>query len=194
VSDRADQIDRIRRLVGGQAFETAYSRLGLSADWVDPIFRLTDLERLAIWIYTTPGNWHQIVNEALWSGKVSDEVRVFAAVLDQALLKLPRVSGSVYRGTLISQRTEVFLRNYKVGAIVTWPGFTSTTRSRRNAYVGNVLFRIESINGRSLQGYGAEESDEEVLFATGTRYKVIDVVADEAVLAVDLVEVPERTP
>jgi hypothetical protein len=58
--------------------------------------------------------------------------------------------------------------------------------------MGNALFRIESITGRSLQGYGAEEADDEVLFATGTRYKVIDMVADERVLLVDLVEVPQR--
>jgi hypothetical protein len=92
------------------------------------------------------------------------------------------------------QRAEEFLRTYEVGSIVNWPGFTSTTRARRKAYVGNVLFRIESINGRSLQGYGADDMDEEVLFAAGTRYKVIDVVADGAVLAVDLVEVAERKP
>jgi hypothetical protein len=91
------------------------------------------------------------------------------------------------------QRPEAFLRNHRVGSIVTWPGFTSTTRTRHNAYAGDLLFRIESINGRSLQGYGADEGDEEVLFATGTRYKVIDVIAGEALLAVDLVEVPERT-
>jgi hypothetical protein len=48
VSDRADQINSIRRFIGAQAFETAYSRLGLSPDWVDPIFHLTDLERLAV--------------------------------------------------------------------------------------------------------------------------------------------------
>lgn len=158
---------------------------------MDPIFHLSDLERLAIWIYTTPRDWHRVVNDALWSKRVSGEVRVFASVLDQALQKLPRVSATVYRGTFIRQRLE-FLRKYEIGTIVTWPGFTSTTRIRRGAYMGNALFRIESITGRSLQGYGAEEADDEVLFATGTRYKVIDMVADERVLLVDLVEVPQR--
>ena len=183
----------IRRLVGAQAFEAAYARLGLSPDWVDPIFRLTDLERMAIWIYTTPRDWHRLVNEALWSGRVSREVRVFASVLNRALLKLPRVSGTVYRGTFIRHQPDVFLSRHKVGETVTWPGFTSTTRTRHNAYVGNVLFRIESMTGRSLQGYAADEADEEVLFGTGTSYKVLDIAREEPVIAVDLVEMPQRT-
>jgi hypothetical protein len=190
VSDRADQIRWIRQLVGAQEFEAAYLRLGLSPDWVDPIFHLTDLERLAIWIYTTPRDWHRVVNDTLWSGSVSDEVRVFARVLDQALQKLPRVSGAVYRGTFIKQRRAEFLSDLKIGKVLTWPGFTSTTRRRHNAYVGNALFRIRSITGRSLQGYGADEADEEVLFATGTRYIVIGAAVEEAIVAVDLVEAP----
>jgi len=192
VSDRSEQIRWIRRLVGDEVFETVYSRLGLSPDWNDPIFHLTDLERLAIWIYTTPRDWHRIVNDSLWSGRITNEVSVFANVLDEALQKLPRVAGTVYRGTFIRQRREEFVGKYNVGTVVTWPGFTSTTRVRRNAYVGDVLFRIESITGRSLQGYSADEGDEEVLFGTGTRYRVVGVVADEAVLALDLVEVTQR--
>jgi hypothetical protein len=54
-----------------------------------------------------------------------------------------------------------------------------------------VLFRIESVSGRSLQGYGADESDEEVLFGTGTRYKVRDVVLGvDGIIAADLIELP----
>jgi NAD:arginine ADP-ribosyltransferase len=193
VSDRAEQIRWIRRLVGDETFDAIYTRLGLSPDWNDPIFHLTDLERLVIWMYTTPRDWHRVVNDSLWSSKVTKEVMVFASVLDRALQKLPRVSGTVYRGTFIRERTEEFIRKHKVGTIVTWPGFTSTTRIRRNAYVGNVLFRIESTTGRSLQGYSADDGDEEVLFATGTRYRIVSVIADEAVLALDMVEVLQRT-
>jgi hypothetical protein len=193
VSDRPEQIRRLRRLIGDEEFEAAYSRLGLSQDWNDPIFNLTDLERLAIWIYTTPRDWHRVVNDSLWSGRITNEVRMFASILDRALQKLPRVSGTVYRGTFITQKAEEFLRNHKTGTIVTWPGFTSTTRIRRNAYVGNVLFRIESTTGRSLQSYSADEADEEVLFATGTRYRIVGVIADEPVLVLDMVEVTQRT-
>jgi NAD:arginine ADP-ribosyltransferase len=191
VSDRRDQVRSIRRLVGSQAWEGAYSRLGLSPDWIDPIFGLTDLERLAIWIYTTPRDWHRIVNDALWRGIASHTVRVFADILDQALRKLPRVSGTVYRGTTTRLKPEVFLQSHGIGEMLIWPEFTSATRRRRNAYVGNVLFRIESVSGRSLQGYGADESDEEVLFGTGTRYKVRDVVLGvDGIIAADLIELP----
>jgi hypothetical protein len=191
VSDRREQIRSIRQLVGSQAWEETYSRLGLSPDWVDPLFGLTDLERLAIWIYTTPRDWHRIVNDALWSRTPTREVSVFADVLDRALRKLPRVSGTVYRGISTRLKPEAFLTSHRVGQTLTWPGFTSTTRNRRNAYVGNVLFRIESVSGRSLHGYGANEADEEVLFGTGTRYNVVDVIlGDDDIVVAELVEVP----
>ena len=190
MTERDEQIASFRRLVGPETFDAGYSRLALSPGWVDPIFGLSDLERFAIWIYTTPNDLHRTVNDTLWSGAFNQEITTFSTFLDSALRKLPRFLGTVYRGSTTNLASREFLEKYRPGEIVMWPGFASTTRNRALAYVGNVLFRIESLSGRSLYGYSADDSEEEVLFGTGARYRVADVaIGKDGVIAVDLVEV-----
>jgi len=144
---------------------------------------------LAIWIYTTPNDWHRQINEALWRRSPPGEIVVFARILNDALRKLPPVMRTVYRGWH-SKSLDAFLRAYRVGHVVVWPGFTSTTRTAEKAYIGNVLFRIRSLTGRSLHGVGAEESEEEVLFMAATRFLVSEMSArSDGVALVDLAEV-----
>jgi NAD:arginine ADP-ribosyltransferase len=190
------------RLTGLPAFEAAYARLGLSPEWIDPIFGLDDLERLAIWIYTTPNVWHRIVNEALWGktqpqefGLGLQEIETIATTLNAALAKLPRFQGTVYRGIRRKETLASFLRRYRKDGIAVWPGFTSTTRNRADAYAGDVLFRIESMSGRSLQGYSADEYDDEVLFAAGSTYIVGDIEQrPEGLTIIELTEAERNLP
>jgi NAD:arginine ADP-ribosyltransferase len=144
---------------------------------------------LAIWIYTTPNDWHRRINEALWLGRPSSDILIFAEVLNGALRKLPVVARTVYRGWQ-SDSLDDFLRTFQAGRVLTWPGFVSTTRSPEKAYIGNVLFRIRSLTGRSLHGVGAEESEEEVLFQTGTRFMIsaVSEASSGLVVVVDMTE------
>jgi hypothetical protein len=179
----------VRHIIGTSNFDAAYVRLGLSADWRDPIFGLTDLEFLAIWIYTTPNDWHRQINEALWRRSPPSETMIFARILNDALRKLPSVMRTVYRGWY-SSSLDHFSRTYQAGHVFVWPGFTSTTRTAEKAYIGNVLFRIRSLTGRSLQGVGAEESEEEILFMAGTRFMVsAALVRGDGVVLVDMAEI-----
>jgi hypothetical protein len=144
---------------------------------------------MAIWVYTTPNDWHRQINEALWRRSPPGETKVFARILNDALSKLPSVMRTVYRGWY-SNSPDHFSRTYQVGRIFVWPGFTSTTRTAEKAYIGNVLFRIRSLTGRSLQGVGAEEAEEEILFMAGTRFMVSGVsVRVDGVVLIDMAEV-----
>jgi hypothetical protein len=187
--DRGEQERALRDIVGTAIYDAAYARLRLSVGWRDPTFGLTDLEFLAIWIYTTPNDWHRQINEALWRGSPPAATVMFARILDDALRKLPSVTRTVYRGWRASS-PDHFSRTHQVGSVHVWPGFTSTTRTAEKAYIGNVLFRIGSLTGRSLHGVGAEESEEEVLFMAGTRFMVSAVsLRGDGIALVDMVEI-----
>jgi hypothetical protein len=185
---RAYQLLVLEQLLGVREFKRTYSRLALSAGAKDPLFGLNDLERLAIWIYTTPNDLHQKVNRGLWQRSVPPEIKGFATILNKALRKLPRVEGPVYRG-MLAKTDEAVLSRYRRNAVIRWRGFTSTTRDRHKAYVGNLLFRIYSRSGRSIQGYTADELEEEVLFESGTEFYVRDLVEHpDGTVVIDLIE------
>jgi hypothetical protein len=189
MTDRPIQEEAIAAIIGSEAFSSIYSQLALSPGWTDPIFGLSDLERVAIWIYTTPQAWYLVINNALRSESAEAEIQVFANLLNTAIRKLPRVQGTVYRGFQLEGERRPFLSRYRRGATVTWLGFTSAARDVRTAYVGEVLFRIESRNRRALQAFSADLSDEEVLFESGTKFRVRDTISHvTGVIAVDLVE------
>jgi hypothetical protein len=133
--DRDEQERALRHIIGDAGYEAAYARLVLSADWRDPIFGLTDIEFLAVWIYTTPNDWHRQINEALWRHSPPGETVIFARILNDALRKLPPVMHTVYRGWH-SNSLDHFSRTYQVGRVLVWPGFTSTTRTAEKAYIG----------------------------------------------------------
>ena len=114
---------------------------------------LTDDERLAIWIYScTNLQWHEAVNGGLWSATPSEGILFFAELLNEAIAKLPKYKGLVYRGYRTKTLDE-FLRTHRPGESVCWRGFTSCTSSIEWAFAGNLLFTITSQNGRLLGGY-----------------------------------------
>ncbi|WP_218079557.1 ADP-ribosyltransferase [Anthocerotibacter panamensis] len=85
---------------------------------------------------------------------------------------LPPYKGEVYRGTNLSP--EIAAR-YKVGKIVTEDAFTSATIDRGSKFGGNTEFVIQSVNGRDISFLSEIPSEKEVLFAPGTRFKVLSV-------------------
>jgi hypothetical protein len=189
---RDSAIKAMQALIGRQSWNETYARLGLSPRRIDALFGLDDLERLAIWIYSTPNDWHHVINAGLWSRPVPAHVKVFASVLNRAIRKLPRVEGTVFRGLTLPDDRAEFLKKYILDRTVTWPAFTSATRHRNKAFFGTVLFRITSKAGRSLQGYSADEIEEEVLFEAGTKFRVRDRFVDERLIVIDVDELQER--
>ena len=152
---------------------------------------LTAGERLAIWIYSNfTSNWYQQINGELWSGMPSIAVTAFAGILNDAINKLPAHVGSVYRGHQ-PRDLDALLAVHHYGAIVAWPGFTSTTLDRGEAYDGDVLFVIQSRTGKALGPYAHNPKEKEILFRTGTRFRVTFVDVDEDGVTIELEEVTE---
>ncbi|UFZ06535.1 hypothetical protein LQG66_09660 [Bradyrhizobium ontarionense] len=162
-------------------------------DGIDPA-GLSAGDRLAIWIYTTEhSRWYQQINSELWSGHPSTAVREFARILNGALQKLPVHIGAVHRGYM-SDDLSKDLAKYTAGAIVDWPGFTSTSRDEDKALDGNMTFTILSRSGRVLGGYSDMPSEDEILFHAATKYRVLLVQRqnDDAVVELEEVIAPEH--
>ena len=98
----------------------------------------------------------------------------FAAVLRDALDKLPDYSGRVVRGIDLAPKR---LSRYRPGDIVTEPWFTSATKG--TPYRGNTLFHIRSRTGKDISTLSADPDEREVLFRNRTRFRVLDVEFDD---------------
>ncbi len=129
---------------------------------------LTIGEAAALHSYTAQG--YRILNEALRQGGIrAEEVRDYKAAVEAALRKIRPYDGTVKRGVeLPSYR----LAQHEVGNIVTYPGFTSTSVGddfeKKQHY-----FYIKSKTGRYVGFHSAYGDEWEVLFAPGTKFKVL---------------------
>ncbi len=90
--------------------------------------------------------------------------------LNAALARLPDQPGTVKRGAMLP---ESVLERYSVGAVVTEGAFTST--STGPGFSGPHRFLIYSRHGKRIEPYSAHPSEHEVLFAAGTRFRVLKV-------------------
>jgi hypothetical protein len=67
------------------------------------------------------------------------------------------------------------------------PAFTSASRQEENAFYGNVLLIMTSKNGRILSDHSATPELDEVVFLSGTRFRVVAVErnGDDAVIELE---------
>ena len=122
----------------------------------------------------------------------STAVSSFARILNNALQKLPRHVGAVYRG-YESRRLSADFAKYPLGAVVEWPGFTSSTTDEDMAYDGNMLFTILSRTGRILGSYSDIPHELEVMFRTGTKFRVLRAEQVGSDVVIEMEELEEDT-
>lgn len=170
----AEILNHMRTLTGADpSLERQWA--GIEKDPLDDPFGLTPLERLAIWLYTTHNPWFERINREFWQGETSEPVQAVSSILVSALRKLPVCRDVVFRGSQRYMSYDDFIARYAVGAIVQWRGFSSAARTPDKAYRNEALFAIASRSGRSLQGYSAEDGEEEVLFGADARFIVLSL-------------------
>lgn len=94
--------------------------------------------------------------------------------INEALNKLPNYEGIVFRGSKVEQKQ---LAKYKVGQIITEKGFTSTSSNMAvaQAFSGNVFYTIFSKTGKAIKDFSEFSGEDEVLFRSGTKFKVLAV-------------------
>lgn len=127
-----------------------------------------------MWLYSaTKGPWFSLINTPLRLAQQAEpHVVIVTTTLEAATKKLPVYTGRVYRGIRVEDLA-AFMRDYDVGATVVWPAFSSSSLDRAYAVEGNVLFMIESKNGRQIGKYADLWEEQEVVFTPKSRFRVL---------------------
>ena len=152
-----------------------------------PRHAMSDPELAGVHAYTTSdGTWgYYPVNSALRSGDAKQIARFrhYRDTVNDALARLPDHVGVVRRGTTLPSDE---LARHVPGAEVTYDAFTSA--STGSGYLGRHRFVIHSRHGKSVQPYSAYRGELEVLFAAGTRFRVLEVDETRSTVNITLQE------
>jgi phage-related protein (TIGR01555 family) len=111
-----------------------------------------------------------LVNKQMRNGAMSQEQWGYAKALNKALSKLPPYSGTTKRGTNIPASE---LAKYTPGMVIEERAFTSTGVGKK--FSGEVTYEISGHSGRDIKKLSSHEGENEVLFRSGSRFKVISV-------------------
>lgn len=154
----------------------------------NPLFNLTDMEMYAIIKYKSSSSY--MINEELRNkgyNKLDEKIKKIIDNISSGLEKLPIFTGTVYRNIDLDavkkynydgdEKLSKFIDEHRKGNIVTYPAFTSTSKSKNGYPIDSgcqANFEIISKSGRditSLQGIAAEE---EVLYDRNKSFKILD--------------------
>ena len=144
--------------------------------------RVNLAEATATRIYTN--NFYQDINyfyhhpEAQVDRRFA-QARAMADLIDKTLDKLPKREGLMHRYTWFD---ETILAQHKVGNVVTYEAFTSTSHTKPAEQFkasSNVYLRIEGKSGREIEDLSAMNNEREVLFKRGCRFEVKKVATGE---------------
>ena len=135
------------------------------------------------------------INEKLYSGQeINEQEAKLVADINSALDKLPIYQGKVYRNLSFDLKGQDafdnFIRMHKKGGFVSYPAFTSTSKTPDGYVVdGELLVHIEiySANGRDIENIG-DKDEKEVLFKTDPLFIVKDIQFDGKVANIILEE------
>jgi len=101
-----------------------------------------------------------------------EQLDAYIRVATSGLYQLPAYRGTVYRGATLSDEIAA---KYVPGAIVREHAFVSTVANPAVRFPGNTTFVIASVNGRDVSTFSARREEREVVFFTGTLFKVLAV-------------------
>jgi hypothetical protein len=135
---------------------------------------LTDSDISHIRSYT--GSGYASTNKALRAGAMDEAKWNHVKNLNNAIDKLPPYRATVYRKAQLNAEQRAF---YKPGLIVEERGFTSTSK-KIGTWSGSTRYSIESKNGRDISNLSNHKHEQEVLFKSGSRFKVLKVDVTEA--------------
>jgi len=120
-----------------------------------------------------------------------EQLDAYIRVATSGLYQLPAYRGPVYRAAALSEDVAA---KYVPGAIVREHAFISAVANPAVRFTGNTTFVIASVNGRDVSMLSAHPEEREVVFFTGTRFKVLAVgfVPRTGQRTIYLAEIPDR--
>jgi uncharacterized protein HI_1407 len=133
------------------------------------------------------GHSAQQINAELRSNKPSLKALSFARILNRALNKLPSYKGNVWRDVDLPEKA---LAAYSVGEVVTEKGFVSSSRDEFERFDSARPHRllIHSKNGKVIEKISVLPLEYEVLFRSGTKFKVLKRTQEKGYLLIELQE------
>ena len=135
-------------------------------------YNLTLDEAVSLRDYTANG--FITLNSALRNGHRSFKTVTMASFINQALKKLPDYKGNVIR--TLSHLPENILNTYQVGEVVTERGFISSSFGFNVDNIGGYPYKfiIRSKHGKKIHKISTMDVEKEVLFKSGTQFRVIN--------------------
>lgn len=125
--------------------------------------------------YTGPYMYEDMNAQLRAEGNLDSEMQSNVDDLSDALARLPRHDGAAFRGV---ELTPEQIAGYRPGQVVIEPAFSSSSTDPARIFPGNVVFEIDSLNGRVLGQYSRFPSEQEVLFDRNTPFYVDSVSRD----------------
>ncbi len=143
-------------------------------------------EMSALKYYSDSG--YGCLNSYLRSSDNRDEnIDYMIKALNDGLDKLPSYQGVVKRGASLP---ESIREAHGVGDVIEYDAFTSS--STNSGFSGQDMFIIQSESGKPIMGFSSHRSENEVLFKSGTKFKVLDKKEKDGVHYYIMAEVLEE--
>lgn len=162
-SDRKIVTNAIHQYIDMMKSRSQYSDCGL-----------TDVELFGIIMYS--GDAYTSINAALRSGD-AEQIKRYQFIIDvinSGLNKIANYEGTVNRGLSLDANS---LKEYCEGCTVTMKAFTST--STQAGFGGSQRFIIKSKTGAYIAPLSLHAGEEEVLFKSNTKFKILAVNGNE---------------
>lgn len=131
---------------------------------------ISEEEQYAINSYISSESYK--INDKLRNNiKLNDLENSIVKDLDVTLNKMQEYRGNVRRSLQLNkEELKGFLEEHKIGSIVNYKAYTSTTAGSRYNDLSNIELYIKSKTGRDLRRFNKEEA--EILFKRDTRFKI----------------------
>jgi hypothetical protein len=127
-------------------------------------------------VYQYTDKCYKKINSELFKSTDQDhDVLKIAEQLDAVLCDYPMGTGEVFRGASLPDEA---LKKYLDSKEISFPAFSSSSKSFsvscEFAKKGNTLFRMISKSGRLIGSHSKHSMEDEVIFRTNTRFRVIN--------------------
>lgn len=111
------------------------------------------------------------------SENIPNDTKTFERLLNHSLSKLPNFKETTYRGVGKNINPEIdfkMFEDWKKDSIITDKAFFSTSKGKNQYSHRNIEFIVKGKNGKLIEELSNEKGEHEVLFRSGTIFKVAD--------------------